>query len=911
MHFKSLELVGFKSFAEKTLIKFEPGVTAIVGPNGCGKSNVADAIRWVLGEQSARSLRGGLMEDVIFNGSAARDPVNFAEVSLTLSNESKILPIDYEEVTIARRLYRSGESEYLLNKNTVRLRDIQDLLMGTGIGTESYAIIEQGKMDLILSSKPEDRRIIFEEAAGITKYKSRKKEALRKLEQTEANLLRVNDIIAEVKRQIGSVERQAKKAEQYKAEFEKLKKMELAVASREFILFERRRKEKETELEVLEAREKECLRDSEDFEKKTREGREELRRAAETLTACQSEEVSASAAIRRHQDRILLNRERVGELCERTDNLSRQIQISKRRVEEFKTEHARLESEWEALGFEEREGRSALDALERDFASFEERARGADAELETAEKALSAIAARRAPVQGEMARAEARSEMAAEALAKECSLHDALHPKLVQFKNALLGFARVSEEFLGRLESEIRNFAEEILRARAEWTGEAPSTELSVPRAPVGELKNTLAALAEEEARLVQAIAALRGGMKEHSAEKEKRIVRLAEARIAQGHASAKREKIEKDRNWILESVLNEENELRSHENQIRESVSKKETLEAESRSLEEEVARLGQTRDGLLARREEAAKVHREAASRLEEDEAARQEKNEFLKVSREKVHAFQMENAQIRFETDRLKERIFNAYQVDLAAAESLEGEWNAEEAKAQIQAQREKLQKMGPVNLVAIDEFDELRARVEFLTQQERDLVQAKEDIHKAILKINRTTKELFVDTFAKVQKNFTEIYRLLFGGGTAELLLLDEDQVLESGIEIVARPPGKKLQSISLLSGGERSLTATALLFALFKVKPSPFCVLDEIDAPLDEANVDRFCGVLKEFIARSQFILITHNKRTMSLADALYGITMAENGVSRIVSVRFSEKSVENGAASGNKKEVLV
>ena len=353
MYFKRLELLGFKSFADKTTINFEAGVTAIVGPNGCGKSNVSDAIRWVLGEQSAKSLRGASMEDVIFNGSSNKEPLNFAEVSLTLSNEDRILPIDYEEVTISRRLYRSGESEYLINKNTVRLRDVHELLMGTGIGTESYSIIEQGKMDIVLNSRADERRAIFEEAAGITKYKSKKKEALRKLEQTDTNLLRVNDIVLEVKRQIGSIERQAKKAEAYKIEFEKMKKLELAVARHEFVLFEDKRMDRERNLEELKARETEFLNQVEEFEVGLREERERFHALENSLKAAQSEEMNVTGEIRKNQDRILLNRERIGELHEKKENLLNQIQISNRRIEEFKAEFEKLTAEFEAVSRQE------------------------------------------------------------------------------------------------------------------------------------------------------------------------------------------------------------------------------------------------------------------------------------------------------------------------------------------------------------------------------------------------------------------------------------------------------------------------------------------------------------------------------------------------------------------------------
>ena len=818
MYFKKLELFGFKSFLDKTTVNFEPGVTAFVGPNGCGKSNISDAIRWVLGEQSAKSLRGSNMEDIIFSGSALKEPVNLAEVSLTLSNESKLLAIDYDEVTISRRLYRSGESEYLINKNVVRLKDIHGLLLGTGIGTESYSIIEQGEMDAILNSKPEDRRAIFEEAAGITKFKSKKKEALRKLEQTENNLLRIHDIVQEVKRQIGSIERQAKKAEHYKIEFAKLKELELALASREFLLFETRRKSKEEGLAELRTKEQENLSQAEEIESRYNQERQRLDETDEAVRQYQEEEWKVNSEIRSRKDKALLNRERIGECLARRESHGKDIQTARRRMEELTQEFENLGRELEAYQNEEREGLAFFNSLE--------------AEGKTEGKA---------PI-------------------------PELETKIRDFKNRLCEILKLAD-FEARLDLEIRAFAEELMRLQAQ------------------------------------------------TKEKETLLTRLAEARSRQEFFEARREKTKKSRSWVLESRLNEETRALGFEKEAGEAVSKKEVLEAENHSIENELSALTVSRDEIL-RQKEAARLGREVMlERLEALDRERNEKTEFLKTAQGRVHAFELERVQVSHEIERLKERIFNAYQVDLVVEISMRrtesesvsqwtgsSEFDAEKIKQEIQEQRERMNRMGPVNLVAIQEYDEMKTRYDFLTQQEQDLLKAKEDLHKAIQKINRTTRELFADTFQKIQKNFTEYFRLLFEGGHAELVLLDESDVLESGIEIVARPPGKKLQNISLLSGGEKALTAVALLFSVFKVKPSPFCVLDEIDAPLDDPNVDRFCNVLKEFIAQSQFILITHNKRTMNLADAMYGITMAQTGISKIVSVRFSEKVKQEDSA---------
>jgi len=974
MHFKKLELIGFKSFADKTSIVFEPGVTAIVGPNGCGKSNISDAIRWVLGEQSAKSLRGSSMEDVIFNGSSVKEPLNLAEVSLTFSNESKILPIEYNEVTITRRLYRSGESEYLLNKNTVRLKDIQELLMGTGIGTESYSVIEQGKMDQILNSRPDERREIFEEAAGITKFKAKKKEALRKLEQTESNLLRINDIIVEVKRQIGSIERQAKKAEVYKVEFEKLKQMELVVASKEFLIFEDRKKTREESLGALREEESKFSSHMKELEERYDEKNRRLHELDETLRDRRTQEFETGAQARRNQDRVLLNRERIGELGARTKNGADQIEAAKRRAAELEAEFGNFAAEVESIRREEEEGRAFLSSVENEFAAFENTIREASAEGGAVKTALFDLANRRAHEQNRVVKAH--GELAAvrhglkklkeeeTALLKEIrEINEVISPplfasqgqgepavsrfesRLKDFKDRLLAIvhgllSRQSAEWGPAAEEEvdreIKIFTEDVVKIHgqaAEHQSRARHLEASKKKLEeklsvvLFEMRELLAEeetlggretemekeavlFAEEEKALNQRLADAQELVRAKTKDKESLIVRLTETRSRQEHRTARREKSEKDRNWVLEAKASEGAALAALEREMAEASARRQALEEESAVLERETVELLRRRDEILIQTDAAQREREAFVAELSVLEKEKNERFEFLKSARDKVHAFELENTEIRFEIDRLKERIYNAYQVDLAAALVAEGEeFNLEEAKANIQSQREKLNRMGPVNLVAIQEYDEMRERFDFLTRQEQDLTRAKDDLHKAILKINRTTKELFIDTFQKIQKYFTEYYRLLFGGGTAELVLLDEEDVLESGIEMVARPPGKKLQSISLLSGGEKALTATALLFALFKVKPSPFCILDEIDAPLDESNVDRFCGVLRQFIQESQFILITHNKRTMNLADALYGITMAENGVTKIISARINDKRPQ--PVSEDKQEVLV
>ncbi len=1166
MHFKRLELIGFKSFRDRTLLEFEPGVTAIVGPNGCGKSNISDAIRWVLGEQSAKDLRGGRMEDVIFNGTQKDEPLGLAEVSLTLSNEKKLLPIEYDEVTITRRLFRSGESEYLINHTPVRLRDVVELVMGTGLGQTSYAHMAQGKIDEILSARPEERRYLFEEASGITKFRSQKKETLRKLEQTEANLLRVSDILNELGRQIRSLERQAEKARRYREGFEKLKALELGVArlERGRLTAELRSfSEKETALQ----KEAEALsKEKEDSLEKLRALRQDLSEAESALNTLQGRKMELLSRSRQGADRILLHRERIEELGAARERLELEKNQLKQDLENFRKHLEASQKDFEETLKEMEAQKTTLVSLEFSFQEILKSVAGSEETIAKGKLHRVEIAKAHATVKNDLNRLTAEHHTlssrqqrllrekeeterehgevrvrreTAERTAQEvretskvlkeeketlgktletlCRMHDELgkeiqkgHQKLAAlvsrcelleearkndegfsqgtkaflketeknpaFRNcrgilanlvkAVPGYERAIEELLGPMVQAIvvaddRTAREGIRYLESGGFGRATFLVASHFRkgsvtgnalekiSITPDLEPILSTLLGE-AMIVEKLddiplaqsgrtyvtpkgecyrsGVLSGGsplseelgligreakvaaLRDEIAQLEKRV-----GEAVSREKSLEREKTEKEKllqekidlchkedlelsnqEYLLEGIQTEERRIQEEEKlvlleleevrdqlqdlEVREKnlVEELKQVEEEEQMLQEEltrhqslieakkrdretalvqIAEVKTTIDSAAKRHEEKKKAHlflentlnekesliaakeaetkrsiqriqelTEEIRRLEEEgkgilieteelekvlEGAEAEQKEKLAEEltfqnsltelesrldglNNQMHEIAMKEQHLQYEVRSLEERIRLSYKVELDSSE--EGEpVDPEAAQPEIERLRIKLERMGPVNLVAIEEYEELKKRFEFLTQQKEDLEKAKVSLHEAIQKINKVTRELFLATFRQIQTNFQEYFRLLFGGGRAELLLLDENDVLESGIEILACPPGKKLQSVSLLSGGERAMTVIALLFAVFKERPSPFCVLDEIDAPLDDSNVARFTSVLQEFLKSSQFILVTHNKRTITMADVMYGITMEKTGVSKIVSAKFKDE----------------
>lgn len=1226
MHLHSLELLGFKSFADKTIFEFHEGVTAIVGPNGCGKSNVLDAVRWVLGEQSAKALRGGEMADVIFNGTDKRKPVGFGEVSLTFTNCGSELGVDWHDVRVTRRVYRDGNSEYLLNKTPCRLRDIQSLFADTGVGRSAYSIMEQGKIDLILSSRPEDRRAVFEEAAGITKYKTQKREALRKLEATEANLLRIGDIIKEVKRQIGSLQRQAGKARRYQTLLADLQVLDTHHSRRQLDELEAEGERGRAEVAQLQAAEQKAhakIEASEDelgakrqsldqIDTEIGDARGEVQRlqsemaglrnriefnrqraqelgelieryesdiaAAEAKRSEQASEIEQADALIARTNQLLETKEsEVQQLSdtvrsartvrvEREDELQAlQISLSKSesRLAAFENELSGMSSRRDATAARISELASAIkqetlhaetaraslssaraslemqrqtaDELKESFRHSEERVRenqtrvtDADKEIARSDRLIAEKQAR-LEVLRQMTEEGEGLEAGSQAVLKGLDDPERIRPAIA---GALVASLNVDTAFIPALEAAFGRNMHAVVLNDAELAGQIFQTlteknlgtaalavpELAAPIAepaqsslPEGALawatekvdapenlrpivehllhqvalvpdlatgvalkkqtrhlqfatlagefistdgvifggsakvasdsllgrKAVLTALAQECDSLETERTALIDGRDKVKRALETAVAAMEEARgahelahqthaqggmeiLAAERAAADAEQklslVQAEKATLEQQVQNADERIeqlrtdldstrsRFAEEQTRRTVA--EQAREQARTQEEEAgeklselrlavaterqrheslihhrepmaAREAELADLVAARRKDIATYQQRLEQQSRESQEAEQkissqasdlageesrvatlleargahsstvnEKESVLRGLRNSLNDLrdrrsqqEVRQTQLQLRIENMVEHVTRRYQIDLRAfapdqyafqktlsvitkkrnggpspssldadgdptpvsaspaEQPIPQEQNLEQIIADLTRQ---LDNMGPVNLDAVHEYDELEERHRFLETQNNDLVAARREVLDVITRINSTTQKLFAETFAQVRINFGEMFAEMFGGGRADLSLQDENDPLNCGIEISARPPGKQLQSVSLLSGGERTMTAVALLFAIYMVRPSPFCILDEMDAPLDESNINRFIKVLDRFVTQSQFIIITHNKRTIAKADVLYGVTMEERGVSKLVGMKLESNRGSDG-----------
>ncbi len=1237
MYLKTLEIQGFKSFADKTVFEFAEGVTGIVGPNGCGKSNVVDAIRWVLGETSAKALRGGEMADVIFNGTEKRKPLGMAEVTLTMANCEESLKVDFNEVAITRRVFRDGRSEYRLNGTLCRLRDFHDLFMDTGIGRTAYSIMAQGQIDQILSSKPEERRAVFEEAAGITKFKREKKDALRKLEYTEANLLRVSDVLAEQERRMNSLKRQVAKARRFQGLSNDYRILDTNLAHKRYTEITAERAELTTSIRSLDAQDSHLSRQLPEKEELVSEARSAARLFESELAELRQQLNEHRNALASAEARIAFNNERKSELDSRIAQNHSDISSTREKL-------AQQEFDFTAAN-------EALDQINRriaeqelDLQKLEERtvtARESRANLETALRASRAeantcqnlIASMQAKIESALAQLEGNRERARQLAEEEQRLNISVEEYIAQQTNiaALVsetgaqlteleeafqhaersyqhtrgdldaartaatesnkilaqrsarldavkqlvasgeGFAkgtqnllkgldapdefkpsidgvlatfiqaddfaaraieaalgaklqtvlvsdsaiaetliqRLTEKKLGQAailpknlipkaagtqvetlppgatawaldkvksEPQVAAIIEQLLektlivpdlatalKLRTDYstltfvtlTGETlspegtiqggassgPSTSLLERQNEVRSLETEVTALrqSDEEARTrVTTLESQLEAQREAVEVSRERLQRQkVELSTLQGQLSLATREVE-NFNTRIENVRWERSELDKRENAAADS---RESLESELASSRDRLAAIEDQTRSLQSQSDSAISSEQELSAALNElrtilavekraKQAAEEQQRPMearlselreLAIRREaeianftnRIQAAAEENVSLknqaedhRIEAEDLQmvlsekaegrselikaieeaetqlsairkqlaatneqkgreeiaatkldlrlENLMDAtedrHQITLATFEpdahlllatlasrkarnasgadetdpevaeestanadqkspinnpqssidplqDIPGEPNWSQVESLVHDLKRKIESMGPVNVDAIEEYDELEERHNFLRNQHDDLVNSKTELLAVIERINEETQRRFSETFAQVRINFREMFKELFGEkGEADLTLIDENDPLESGIEVIAKPPGKKLQSITLLSGGERSMTAVALLFSIYMIKPSPFCVLDELDAPLDESNISRFVKVLDRFIDRSQFIIVTHSKRTMARADVMYGVTMEEFGVSKPVGMRLTASS---------------
>jgi len=915
---KSIELFGFKSFADRTRLEFSEGTTSLLGPNGCGKSNIVDAIKWVLGEQSTKTLRASKMEDVIFNGTESRKPLNVAEVTLCINNEEGLLPTEHTEVEIRRRIYRTGDSEYFINRNPVRLKDIRELFFDTGIGKSAYSILEQGKIDQILSTRPEDRRYIFEEAAGITRYKSKSIEAQKKLERTEENLMQVESVLSEVKRQYDSRKAQAAKALRYKE-------------------LERELLELEIDVQLTAVKNLTLLRSSKEAQLKSTQARyQDVNELVKTVTESLEEK---QALLRRTVEQKIAIQTRLQRLEEQRIGKKEQLQLLQQRYRDFlKTKEDSLER-----------SRRIQEKIDRDLCESEDQ----KDRLANASKKISILLQQKELSEKELEQTkqlmtvheheiEEKEEQIAgyDSLMRDRGVElQALTDSIVAQIDAKLVASAYSSQT--RKDAE-KAFTEQMKHVRdhvsqtAQYVGSLDIMQKQRSGRDVGrhwehifdEVEQGLRRLADlfetyrntipsfiDDFIAPEGIITKKRQIDESLTETRKNIEsdrnRITELREANRTLAAMMEQI-RERIVQIDSACNEQRSkettakalLENYERSLTEQQYTKQDAESDAETAE---SRAFETTNSMNLVTEEQKRISEEIQSLNDELERISLEIDAFneqlaeerqqMNTRYEQLHGLRSEIDKYGFHIENLNQQIqqiftnfYDSYGKSLKEYEDrLENDIeDAAILRERVSEIKKQIQQMGYINHMAEEEFSEIKERFDFLNRQTADLAKAKQDLFRVIDEITKRSEQLFMESYQKIRVGFQEMFHRMFGGGRAELKLLDPEHVLESGIDILAQPPGKRLDRLAPLSGGEKSLTAVALLFATYQVKPSPFCILDEIDAALDDRNIGNFLSVLEDFSRESQFIIITHNKRTVLGAKTLLGVTMQEHGISKAI-----------------------
>lgn len=925
MFLKSIDIYGFKTFADKISLLFKPGVTAIVGPNGCGKSNIVDAIRWVLGESNARSLRGEIMEDVIFSGSDERKSLGVAEVALTIVNDDALLPIEYSEVTVKRRLYRSGESEFFINKNPVRLRDIHELFADTGIGKSSYSIMEQGNIDVLLSNRPEERMLIFEEAAGITRYKMKIRESHRKLTATEENLVRLDLILGEVKKEYRNLERQAEKAHTYRRlkseeiEYERLYNYARVQGLQSQVSKHNERLKKlkgdkdklDREVESLNGQIKQAIEQVRKIEGDIMGIRNEIYKREAALETIDSKVGHTGERIQEIEDEIVKKQAVITDWKERQKSIERRMRELEKNIIEIQqlrqSQEEKLSSYLSEANHLEEMIEKNRDRIQKNTSTVQE----LEVALGSLREELGGVIDRLIQEIDEVKGRFAGNEK------KKNELVDRVHGSLERIENLLKYHGRklrdleysVSEKGFKPLVQELYAEIEEMENRTADLRGDF----------------DTVVTIQDDLSRLLFGKEGPHAKKQELDGQIEQMLGQQGELR-KENELLAKDNLVNREKKESFEELIGglrpeiaanrvqeknfEENlgrlrkEFDTSEEHLQDAKYEIDHLKERVGSQKEEIHRLSSDRKNREQERSDLAQETKQQNSLIERilkdiqrNESDVERKNRKIDEISSSIDSMEINNAQLISKSESIHESFKERYSQSLELFKP-EGEINTVKINEKRVEIRNEIAALGQVNPMAIEEFEEVSKRYEYLSSQRSDLDKAREDIDGIVAETLKTSKELFVESFDKVRSNFNSIFRRLFNGGKTDLYLTNEANIFDTGVEILAYPPGKSPKRRSLLSGGEKSLTAIALLFSIFMEKASPFCTLDEVDHDLDEENVIRFLKLLKEFTDTTQFIIITHNRRTIEFADVIYGVTSEQLGVSKVVSLELMEQAVE-------------
>ncbi len=916
MFLKSLEINGFKSFPDKTHIDFSDGITSLLGPNGCGKSNIVDSIKWVLGEQSTKTLRAGSMQDVIFNGTDTRKPLQMAEVTLSIDNENHNLPTDVPEIVIRRRIYRSGESEYYLNGQRCLLKNIKELFMDTGVGKSAYSILEQGKIDQILSNKPEDRRYIFEEAAGISRYKAKCIEAQNRIARADEHIAQLMTTVAETKRTYDRTRNQAAKAMQWEELSQRAFDLDVDSSLVRLDTLLKLKDVREQKKVEAERRMQDLKAKLSSFDDDIVQSSEQVDSVRDEVRALELKIASNEATIQGLSDTISTLEDNYRSYIENMNSSEDRCKAIASEIERYKSE--RMESEDQLAlyqeSLEEKEGQlkytqnqldksqKEIEELNRIIVKTEDENSKLDHELLSLSEELKDVIEELIAEVDEKTGAEYSFQRREKA---NQSLIDSIHSisssirRRLEFIDSIANGVEYSKEIARKDYEKILADIDKLLSLFSEYKSSIPPV-VDTLLSPEGLMSKKRSVEArEKEAR--------------DEIEKNKAIIangrtdigmRQLDIQTFQSNIASIKEHIGSLRSY----VDSERDKLKSYDRQI---LQKELDLEDERKKSETARVRVKEIGDRIKAKDDEKSTLvaqikklsaeREDANGKLSEKFNAlankRKEKDDAYKAMNDAQHEVEAQAMYITNTENSIKDVFTNFFEKHARNLNEFEERLNdnlRDEAslRAEYEEVQRKIQSLGSINHLAKDEFDQAEDQYKFYTRQLDDYNKAKSDMENVLSEIENKSIELFLESYKTISDNFQAMFKRLFGGGNAELRLVDEDNVLTSGIEILAQPPGKSKATLSLLSGGERSMTAVALLFATYQVKPSPFCILDEIDAALDDRNIGFFLDVLQDFAKESQFIIITHNKHTVTGGNSMLGVSQQEAGVSTAVAYRI-------------------